>query len=512
MIAAFCFSPLPLYLARRAEPALAHEPLVHAEDGRVVHANCLARKHGITPGMRLDGARLRIDNLQVISSPEPDLEQAWHGLLRELYQFTPWLESGARGWAVAQLETDETDDLARRYDARVGSASSREMAELAALTARPGECRKLNEDEEGGFLERLPLRFLKGVGLSEANLTRLYWLGLVTASDLARWSAPQLRSYLGEEGETLLPYLHGPRHTSVRAFRPPATLSRSLSFPEPVREPEQFLPALERLSTELERALAGRASRRLTLIARLANGQRRASRLSKRPLMQARHIRQQALFALYDSRVEGQYIECLTLELAEPERFTAQEGLWPRRERHQRALDATLERFPAAPRRFVWRDPNAQSSDLAWGWQAYATGAYGGASEPAAVPGSGVSAKAAARAAARAGKVAADLVAVHAAATAIPLFVGAPRKPEQPAQPGARRHHPSVGDPAHVPQPLEQVPPLPAPAPRLPPYFPEQPVEPLYEESYAYYFDPSTSHLGQPPVNPSGGELARLPL
>src|SRR5690606_41954407 len=103
--------------------------------------------------------------------------------------------------------------------------------------------------------------------------------------------------------------------------------------------------------------------RRLTLTARLPSGTRRASRLSKRPLTQARHIRQQALFALADSHVTGQPIERLTLELASPERLSEQEGLWPGRERRQRALEATMERFPPAQRRLGWRDTNPQATE-----------------------------------------------------------------------------------------------------------------------------------------------------
>lgn len=371
MIAALDFGPLALYLAERADPGSKRSPLVVVEEQRVAHANAPARRHGITPGMRLDGARMRVEGLQVACYAEPDLDYAWQTLLRGLHGFTPWLESGPRGRAFARIDAGEAAELAARYDVRVGFADDCETAELAALAAHPGRCREVRTGQRDAFLERLPLRFLKGVGVSDGNLVRLHWLGLTTVAELARWSAAQLRSYLGGEGEALLPYLHGPRRTTLRPFQLPRTLRRSLAFPEPVREPHQLLPAIDRLAGELERALEGRASRRLTLTATLSGGQRRASRLSKRPLQQARHIRQQALFALRDSHVDGRFVERLTLELASPERLGLQDGLWPQRERRQRALDATLERFPSAPRRFAWRDPHAQAADLAWTWERY---------------------------------------------------------------------------------------------------------------------------------------------
>ncbi len=438
MIAALDFGPLALYLAERADPGSKRGPLVIAEEQRVAHANAAARRHGITPGMRLDGARMRVEGLAVASYPEPDLDHAWQALLRELHDVTPWLESGPRGRAFAYLDAAEAADLAARFDVRVGFANDCETAELAALAAHPGRCREVPTDRRDAFLERLPLRFLKGVGVSDGNLVRLHWLGLTTVDDLARWSAAQLRSYLGAEGEALLPYLHGPRRTRLRPFQLPRALRRSLTFPEPVREPHQLLPAIDRLAGELEHALGGRASRRLTLTATLSSGQRRATRLSKRPLQQARHIRQQALFALHDSRVEGRFVERLTLELASPERLGLQDGLWPHRERRQRALDATLERFPSAPRRFAWRDPHAQAADLAWGWERYAADGMGSTAsgEPTGDRAGGAASRtkhagAATRITGTSGAGAALPPAV--AAAAVPLFA-APPAPDAPAR------------------------------------------------------------------------------
>ncbi|MEJ2290845.1 MAG: hypothetical protein P8Y05_03895 [Deinococcales bacterium] len=369
LIAALCFDPLPLYLAQRADPTLTHAALVCAEDGRVLHASAAAHRLGVTPGMRLSGARMRVEGLRVVEPREPDVEHAWELLLRELYAVTPWLEQGRRGWLFLRLGEEEARALAMRYATRVGVAAAREIAELAALSSRPGECRTVAPGDEEEFLARLPLRFLKGVGASGKNLTRLHWLGLATVGELRRWSVSQLRSYLGPEGDALLPYLHGPYRTRLRPHRPPEVLQRSLTFEEPAREPRELLPALERLSTALECALAGRAARRLTLTAGRDGKERSATRLSKRPLARARQIRQQALFALQDSGAAEAGIERLTLELAAPRRLGLQSGLWRAREERQRALETALERYPHAMVRFVWRDPYAEADDLAWGWE-----------------------------------------------------------------------------------------------------------------------------------------------
>ena len=420
MITALCFEPLPLYLARRSDPTLGRVPLVHAEEQRVLYANPAARRHGVGAGMRLDGARMRVEGLKVVSYTEPDLQHAWHSILRELHQYTPWLESGVRGRVFAKLTADEAAELAALYDVGVGLADSCEEAELAALASRPGTCKRV-DDQGTAFLQRLPLRFLRGIGVGEGNLTRLQWLGVATVGQLAAWTASQIRSYLDEESERLLPYLHGPRRTSLLPFRPPEALSRTLTFTEPVREPHQLLPALDRLSGELAGALGGRASRRLTLTATLPGGQRRASRLSKRPLTQARHIRQQALFALHDSRAQGHDIARLTLELAAPERLATQEGLWQQRERLQRALDATTERFPGAPQRLTSLDPYAQAGDLAWRWESRADDP-GSMAHAAATETTSRAKRRASHAVAKRTAAQAEAMRTASAVTAVPLF------------------------------------------------------------------------------------------
>lgn len=436
MIAAFNFSPFALYLAERSEPHRKNVPLVVVEEQRVLHANAHARRHGVVPDMRLVGARMRVSSLEDVEYTEPDLQHAWSTVLQQLSDHTPWLEAGGRGRAFAQLGAGNTHELAQQvqalaaqYDVPVGLADDLETAELAAVTARPGEVRLVSSLETNAFIDRLPLHFLKGVGLSDANYTRLQWLGVASAGDLARWGAPQIRSYLGEQGVALLPYLHGPRRTDVRPYQQPEVVRRSLTFTEPVLEPHQLHNALDRLSVELEKALAGRVAQRLTLTATTPGGKRRASRLAKRPLHQARHIRQQALFALQDSRAEGRPVERLTLELASPVRIGQQEGLWPQRQRRQRALRATLERFPASQQRIVWRDPYAQAADLAWEWQGYTE--HDATDDAAPRPSAGR------KSARQAQPPAAQLPAVTAAV--VPLF--APPVPDQPDQPQPTPQH-----------------------------------------------------------------------
>src|SRR5690606_1751641 len=138
--------------------------------------------------------------LEVAEYTEPDLQHAWSTILQELSDYTPWLEAQERGRVFVKIDLDEAHELARHYDVPVGVADDLETAELASVTARPGCPRQVPSLEASAFIDRLPLHFLKGVGLSDANYTRLQWLGLASAGDLARWGAPQIRAYLNQEG------------------------------------------------------------------------------------------------------------------------------------------------------------------------------------------------------------------------------------------------------------------------------------------------------------------------
>ncbi len=367
-IVAVIVDPLPLWLAERRDPQLAHLPLVAVHQDRVQHANPPARRLGITPGMRLDGARLRAPNLMLAPCGEADLAQAWRRFAQELSGWSPWLELGRRGRAWLRLEAGEAKVLAQRLRARVGVASDMQMAEVAALSARVAEVQEVTDGHEGDFLAKLPLRFLRGVGLPERDLTRLRWLGLATVADLAGWTTLQLRAYLGDVAKQLIPYLHGPRRRELGSWQPPLTLRRSLAFERALFEPAELEPALDHLARSLALDLAGRGARHLTISSEGERGAFSASRIAKRPLQRAGQIRQQALFALRDSGAAAAGVETLTLELAEPHHHAEATRLWDARAQRSLATDHVLERFPRSLVQVDWDDPNAAAPDLVWHW------------------------------------------------------------------------------------------------------------------------------------------------
>lgn len=429
-VVALLLEPLPLWLAQRQDPTLARTPAAVVHEGRVLHANPPARRLGVSRGMRLEGAKLRAQHLVTLAPSPVDLARAWHGVLRELAAWTPWLTSHRQGLALLRATPLEAAELAEAFEGRVGVAADRQTAELAAAAARPGAVRNVPPGAESAFLARLPLRFLRAAGLGEGDLTRLQWLGLATAGDLARWSREQLEGYLGAAGRALGPYLHGPRSSELPSWAPPAPLRRHLAFDQPLFEPFELEGAIDHLSRALAEALAGSAAKRLTLIAEVGALAMPASRLAKRPMRAPEQIRRQALLALDDCGAAPIGIDGLALELDERARCTEQEGLWATRAQRVRAEETVLARFPDALRQVRWGDPYAPAVDHAWAWEPVSAASAGASADDAA----GEARPDAARASASSGAAPASAAARGTTTSdpahprrddAVPLFAGA---------------------------------------------------------------------------------------
>lgn len=367
-VVALLLEPWPIWWAETRDPTLQQRALIHSGDGRVVHANAPARRWGIEAGMRLAGARLRAPQLLETPHDPLTLTRAWEDTLRTLQTHTPWLEARQAGRALLQLSEPEAAALARTWRARVGVADDIETAELAALTARPGTPRVVGAGERDAFLQRLPIRFLHGVGLSAGDGVRLQWLGVQSVGELARWRKSELLAYLGAAAPGLLPYLHGPRRQQLRHWAPPELLRRRWTFDVRAREPGLIEQALDHLARSLAYALQGRVAWRLTLIHEGEGGACEATRLSKRPLRHAGGIRQLALFAWRDSGALGRGSDRLTLELHAPQAWSETRALWDARADRDTALVGLLERYPQALRRVQWLNPHASAHDQAWRW------------------------------------------------------------------------------------------------------------------------------------------------
>lgn len=269
----------PLAARLRAEPELAGEAIAVVEGSgpaaRVVAATRAARRAGIAPGATLAQARALVPRL-VARGRDAECERAAREALTEAAErFSPRVEEVEAGAVCLDVDgaarrfrgrTPERDlglalqrEAARTgLPARVGVASSRLAATVAAREARANDPRVVAEGEEAEFLAPLPIaRLDPGLDLAE----RLARWGLASIGDLARLPADEVASRLGEEGRRLSAIARGldPRPLQPREPPPDFREGVELEWPLATLEPFLFLAraALDRLCRRLEGAGLG---------------------------------------------------------------------------------------------------------------------------------------------------------------------------------------------------------------------------------------------------------------
>jgi len=135
---------------------------------------------------------------------------------------------------------------------RLGAASGKLLARLAAEESGPSGVRLLAPEDERRFLEPLPVTRLEGVG--EKTATALAELGAHRVGELLAIGRDSLQRALGTHGLRIYAYASGLDDRPVRAASHPATLSREATVGESLDLAvlgAQLLELAQRLESEL---------------------------------------------------------------------------------------------------------------------------------------------------------------------------------------------------------------------------------------------------------------------
>jgi nucleotidyltransferase/DNA polymerase involved in DNA repair len=154
---------------------------------------------------------------------------------------------------------------------RVGRASGKFGAWVAAARSRPGRPVLISEGELPSFLAACPVSVLP---VDPLMIHRLERLGIATLKELTALPEAALVGQFGPEGRRALEWSTGRRLDPVRPLHRPQPIRASLSFPSPVGRTETLHGAMDRL---MEKALSrpvrrGRSVRGVRLRARLEGG------------------------------------------------------------------------------------------------------------------------------------------------------------------------------------------------------------------------------------------------
>ncbi|MBB5234269.1 Y-family DNA polymerase [Deinococcus budaensis] len=373
-VACVLLAPWPLTLLARQHPGV--PVAVLSETARkVVFASPEAREAGVQVGMRETAALSRCPELHAEVVSAPTATAAWAELLEVLYaRYSDRVEGREPGAAYLKLSAPAARDLAAALHAPVGLGASLEVAQLAALRARPGEVREVPAGAEQPFLRLSRIGHLHILGLTPAHVERLHFLGIPDLGGLMGWTAAQREAFLGvDAGKKVNRFLRGERSSAVARYVPGRVIEASLSMDAPLHEPGETEIVLGDLVPGLLAELRGRTCAYLTLHAETVGGRLSATRKLKWPL-DASGLTRVAGLALQDTGALALGVDTLTVQLSGLQQPSRMVGLWAGLADLEVTRDL-LDRFPEALVKVQWLDPYAYVADAQYQWVDWLTGA-----------------------------------------------------------------------------------------------------------------------------------------
>jgi hypothetical protein len=312
--------------------------------------------------------------------------------MAHLARLSPYVESIRPGLALLDLPAPSAlCPLLSRLQAQGGAAYDRSSAELAAHCAQRGKLLRLCPGGTVRFLSQVPLTALAPMGVSAESIERLGWFGWKFIADLRSLTRQHLEAQF-PEGAIIYRYARAEDIRPIAQYRPERKLMARLAFEEPVREPAQWLGALDCLLTDLTSALGESKAYSLTLCLETTQGRRqdryflRQATASRRTLTAAA---ERMLLALIQDGAELQSIRIVLGGLVTHR--SPQTSLFETRRQVAHAeLAETLHsleaRYPGMVRRVVVNLPDAYLPEESFEWEALSsldlTGEAGTPSRP----------------------------------------------------------------------------------------------------------------------------------
>ena len=367
-------SPWPLILLARQHPGVPVAAL--SESRKVLHVSPEAMEAGIQPGMRDIAALSRCPELHAEVVSAPSAVAAWAELLETLYaRYSDRVEGRVPGTVFLKISAPAARELAAALHAPVGLAESLEVAQLAALRAKPGEVREVATGAaEKAFLALTPAAHLEVIGLTPAHTERLAFLGVRGLADLMKWSAAQREAFLGVDvGKGVNRFLKGERTKATQKYVPGRVIEARMGLDAPLHEPSEAAVVCSELLAPILTELRGRAAAYLTVQADTLGGRLSATRKLKGSPGPAGLLRIAGL-ALTDTGALPLGVEVLTLQLSGIQQPGRMVGLWASLAELEVTKDV-LDRFPEALVRVQWLDPYAYATDARYQWVDWLTGA-----------------------------------------------------------------------------------------------------------------------------------------
>ncbi|WP_413110824.1 DNA polymerase IV [Thaumasiovibrio sp. DFM-14] len=259
----------------RDNPALRDVPLAiggpSGQRGVISTCNYLARKYGIRSAMPTAQALKLCPELTVIPGRMTAYKEV-SAQIREIFsRYTDKIEP----LSLDEAYLDVTDSphcygsatlMAKQicksiYDelgltASAGVAPVKFIAKVASDLNKPNGMFVVNPDEVAGFVEKLALSRIPGVG--KVTLAKLQRLGLACGADVQEYGQSRLVSQFGKFGQSLWERAHGIDNRPVVTQRDPKSVGVERTFNQNIHHFDECWSMLLKQFPELEKRLAAK--------------------------------------------------------------------------------------------------------------------------------------------------------------------------------------------------------------------------------------------------------------
>ncbi|MDL2279599.1 DNA polymerase IV [Desulfovibrio sp. OttesenSCG-928-G11] len=333
-----------------------------AERGVVSTCSYEARSFGVRSAMPMFEARRLCPQAVFLRGRMSRYAEKSREVMELLRDFSPLVQQSSIDEAYLDATGLErifgsAEDMARKVQqavleesgltCSVGLAPVKFLAKIASDLKKPGGLTIIAHEEVAGFLTRLPIGKIPGVGPS--MLRQLELLGVRMAADVTRFPASFWKERLGKAGEVLYRRGQGIDLREVEPYSEAKSESAENTFARDISDPEELATWLlrqsERVGTNLRRM--GQKGRTVTLKLKYADfTQKSRSRTLEEATDVTRVIYETALALLREKALE-QPLRLIGVGVSQFGAKSVQYSLLPdRRERdleRERALDKALD-------------------------------------------------------------------------------------------------------------------------------------------------------------------------
>ena len=282
------FAEVPHFYAtaeRGQDPELQERPVIVGGDprkrGLVQAASADAQAAGVVPDMPMVEALRLCPRARAVRTDVALYRDVSRQLLVSLRRDVERLEPLGLGAAYAEVGGADPDAVARGLcervarelglPLRVGIASGKFVARVAAQAAGEAGVHRVPAGEERGFLQPLPVERLDGVGRKTA--AALAELGAATIGDVQALGRERLEEVFGTHGLRIFSLACALEDAPVRGTRHAQSLSREVTLREGGGDRTELADQLLDLARQLEAELSrqGLAAGRVGLKVRYAD-------------------------------------------------------------------------------------------------------------------------------------------------------------------------------------------------------------------------------------------------